>query len=222
LQREAHLISSQHLWSFLIASMAIILAPGPSVLFAIARAIAWGRVAASITVAGNAFGMLVLAVFVAVGLGPLLDRSELLFYSLQIAGGLYLVWMGFDAIRHRVANASEMTAVVEAVPAPLKNFWEGFIVGILNPKAIVFFAAIFPQFVDRNLGNVTLQLISLGAVFSMLALLSDGTWAIAAGTARKWLSGDARRLVTLRYTGGLVMVVLGIAIVIPVLLSFGA
>lgn len=214
------MIASQHLWSFLIASMAIILAPGPSVLFAIARAIAWGRVAAVITVAGNAFGMLILAIFVAIGLGPLLDRSDLLFYSLQIAGGLYLIWMGIDAIRHRVASASEMTAVVEAAPAPLKNFWEGFVVGILNPKAIVFFAAIFPQFVDRSLRNVTLQLISLGAVFSLLALLSDGTWALVAGTARKWLSGDARRLVTLRYTGGLVMVILGIAIVIPVLLDF--
>ncbi len=214
------MIASQHLWSFLIASMAIILAPGPSVLFAIARAIAWGRVAAVITVAGNAFGMLILAIFVAVGLGPLLDRSDLLFYSLQIAGGLYLIWMGVDAIRHRVANASEMTAVVEAAPAPLKNFWEGFIVGVLNPKAIVFFAAIFPQFVDRSIGNVTLQLISLGGVFSLLALLSDGTWALIAGTARQWLSGDARRLTTLRYIGGLVMVVLGIAIVIPVLLDF--
>lgn len=200
--------------------MAIILAPGPSVLFAIARAIAWGRVASLITVAGNATGMLVLSVFVAIGLGPILAASDLLFYSVQIAGGLYLVWMGIDAIRHRVVSAGEMVDVKEAVPAPLKNFYQGFIVGVLNPKAIVFFAAIFPQFVDRELGSVTLQLLSLGAVFSVLAFLSDGAWGLLAGTAREWLSGNPTRLVTLRLIGGLVMILLGVAIVIPVLLDF--
>jgi threonine/homoserine/homoserine lactone efflux protein len=220
MQREATLISSAHFWNFVIASMAIIFAPGPSVLFAIARAIAWGRTASVITVAGNAFGMLVLSIFVAIGLGPILSASDLLFYGVQLLGGLYLVWMGIDAIRHRVISASEMLDVKDAAPLPLKNFYQGFLVGVLNPKAIVFFAAIFPQFVDRELGSVTLQLLTMGAIFSFLAFVSDGTWGLAAGTARAWLSGNPRRLVLLRIIGGLVMILLGVAIVIPVLLHF--
>lgn len=199
--------------------MAIILAPGPSVLFAIARAIAWGRASAVITVAGNAIGMLVLAVFVAVGLGPLISTSDLLFFAVQFAGGLYLVWMGIDAIRHRADSAAEMTSTPNGQLSLSKNLREGFWVGFLNPKAIVFFAAIFPQFVDKELGSVTLQLLSLGAVFAVLAFLSDGTWALAAGTARKWLSGEPHRLEKLRYIGGLVMILLGVAIMIPLLLS---
>ena len=199
--------------------MAIILAPGPSVLFGIARAIAWGRASAVITVAGNALGMLVLAVFVAIGLGPLLSSSDLLFFGVQFAGGLYLVWMGIDAIRHRVDNAAEMTVVQTGRLGLKKNLREGFLVGFLNPKAIVFFAAIFPQFVDRELGSVTLQLLTLGFIFSILAFVSDGTWALAAGTARQWLSGEPHRLEKLRLIGGLVMILLGIAIVIPLLIN---
>ena len=85
---------------YLVAAILIILAPGPSVLFAIARAISWGRAAAIATVAGNALGMFTLSVLVAFGLGPILQRSEIAFISVQVLGGLYLIYLGIEAIRH--------------------------------------------------------------------------------------------------------------------------
>ncbi len=91
---------------------------------------------------------------------------------------------------------------------------EGFVVGVLNPKAIVFFAAVFPQFIDREAGHVSLQLMVLGCIFALIAVLSDGTWAVVAGTARAWLASNPKRLVTMRATGGVVMVCLGIAVLV--------
>jgi threonine/homoserine/homoserine lactone efflux protein len=86
---------------------------------------------------------------------------------------------------------------------------DGFLVGVTNPKVIVFFAAILPQFVDRTAGNVPLQIITLGGIFAGIALLSDSGWALVAGTARAWLARSPRRLAALGGTGGLVMIGLG-------------
>ena len=82
--------------------------------------------------------------------------------------------------------------------------------GVLNPKSVVFFAAILPQFVDRDKHNVTAQLILLGAIFALIALISDGSYGILAGTIRQWLSGDIRRLIFMRTSGGVVMIALGL------------
>ena len=199
---------------FLVASFIIILVPGPSVLFAVARAVSWGRTVAVLTVVGNATGMLVLAAAIAFGFGPVLQRSPLLYELVQWAGGAYLVWLGIDAWRHRELHAERMTDAGPVVPTRLRTLREGFIVGVLNPKAVVFFAAVFPQFVDRTKGNVPMQLMVLGCIFALIALLSDGTWAIVAGTAREWLSGNPRRLVVMRAIGGIVMVCLGLAVLI--------
>lgn len=207
------MISSKHLLPYLVASIAIMVAPGPSVLFTIARAIAWGRLVAVLTVVGNALGMLVLSAVVAFGLGPVLSESKLLFTVVQWFGGFYLVWMGIDAIRHRVVGAAKMTDRSDGRPTYAQTVRQGFTVGVLNPKALVFFAAILPQFVDEELGNIPLQLLSLGAIFALLAVISDGTWGVLAGTAREWLAGHPRRLEYMRIGGGLVMVCLGVAVV---------
>ena len=199
---------------FLIASFIIILVPGPSVLFAVARAVSWGRTVAVLTVVGNATGMLVLAALIAFGFGPVLQRSPLLFELVQWAGGAYLVWLGIDAWRHRALHAERMTDVGPVAPSRMRTLREGFVVGVLNPKAVVFFAAVFPQFVDRGAGNVPMQLMVLGCIFATIALLSDGTWAVVAGTAREWLSGNPARLVVMRAIGGIVMVCLGLAVLV--------
>lgn len=202
------------LLEFLVASFIIILVPGPSVLFTVARAIAWGRVVALMTVFGNALGMLVMAALVAFGFGPLLERSPLLYALVQWAGGLYLIWLGMDALRHRELHAERMVDQGPVAPALTRTLREGFVVGILNPKSLVFFAAVFPQFVDRDRGNVSLQLMVLGCIFATIAVLSDGTWGVIAGTAREWLAGNPKRLVNMRLIGGCVMIVLGLAVLI--------
>ncbi len=205
------MLASDKLVPFLIASWLIIIAPGPSVLFTIARAIAWGRLVSTLSVLGNALGMLVLAVIVALGVGPLLVPGSWQFIALQWAGGLYLVWLGIDAIRHRVVHAEDMRAVTDIRPTHFVTVRQGFVVGILNPKAVVFFAVVFPQFVDSSAGSATTQLLVMGAIFAAMAVVSDGSWGLLAGTAREWLSSDPRRLQKMRAGGGLVMIGLGVA-----------
>lgn len=194
--------------------MIIILAPGPSVLFVIARAIAWGRKVAVVTVAGNVTGAFVLSSLVAFGLGPILQRSDLAFAAVQWGGGLYLVYLGIDAIKNRQVHAADMTNQGSVEPKVFQSIRDGFMVGVLNPKGLVFYAAVLPQFIDRDRGNITGQLIFLGALFSVLAFISDGSWGLLAGTARAWLAGEATRLEKLRATGGTIMILLGTAVIV--------
>lgn len=204
---------------YIVAAMVIILAPGPSVLFVIARAIAWGRKTAVFTVAGNVTGAFALSTLVAIGLGPILQKSDLAYAAIQWGGGLYLMYLGVDAIRHRRVHAEDMRNQGDVAPGIARSMRDGFWVGALNPKGLVFYAAILPQFVDREKGNVALQLIFLGAIFSLLAFISDGSWGLLAGTARQWLATDPKRLEKLRATGGTVMIILGITVLISAIVS---
>ena len=198
------------LWEYLIATTLIILAPGPSVLFTIARAIAWGRVAAIATVIGNAFGMFLVSVLVAFGLGPLLQSSKLFYNGIQWAGGAYLIYLGYSAIAASKIDAQGLQKTEGSKPSFFTSIKNGFWVGVLNPKSIVFFAAILPQFVDQEKNNVTAQLLLLGAIFATIALISDGSYGLLAGTVRSWLAGDVKRLIFMRRFGGVVMIGLGL------------
>ena len=213
------MIIPTRLAEYIVAAMVIILAPGPSVLCVIARAIAWGRKTAVLTVAGNVTGAFFLSTFVAFGLGPILQRSEIAYIAIQWGGGLYLVYLGVDAIRHRRAHAADMKNQGDVAPSVRRSIRDGFWVGALNPKGLVFYAAVLPQFIDRERGHVTGQLILLGAIFSILAFFSDGTWGLLAGTARQWLATDSKRLERLRSTGGAIMIILGISVLVAAIVS---
>jgi threonine/homoserine/homoserine lactone efflux protein len=210
-------IGTGQLTTFFVASIAIIIVPGPSVLFTLARGVAWGRAVAVLTVLGNSIGTLLLSIVVAVGLGPLLSTSKLLAIILQLAGGVYLLWLGVDAMRRRHAHAKAMAQREDVRPSNLHIIRQGFTVGILNPKSLVFFAAVFPHFVDRSKGNVTVQLLIFGVIFTVMAFMGDATWGVIAGTAREWLSGSATRLVVLRTVGACVMMTLGVLIIVTAL-----
>ncbi len=195
---------------YLVAAMIIILAPGPSVLFVIARAIAWGRATAVATVAGNVTGAFTLSLMVAFGLGPILQRSETAFIGVQLLGGLYLIYLGIDALRHSKIHAEDMVNQGDIRPSAARSMRDGFWVGALNPKGLVFCAAILPQFIDRGSSNVTSQLVLMGATFAVLAFFSDGMWGVIAGTVREWMATSPSRLVLMRRIGGCVMITLGI------------
>lgn len=195
---------------YLVAAMIIILAPGPSMLFVIARAIAWGRATAVATVAGNVTGAFTLSLMVAFGLGPILQRSETAFIGVQLLGGLYLIYLGIDALRHSKIHAEDMVNQGDIRPSAARSMRDGFWVGALNPKGLVFFAAILPQFIDRGSSNVTSQLVLMGATFAVLAFFSDGMWGVIAGTVREWMATSPSRLVLMRRIGGCVMITLGI------------
>lgn len=215
MHRIMDMITGANLAEFIYASVAIMLAPGPSVMFTIARAVAWGRGTAILTVLGNSMGMLILSLVIAVGLGPLLQRSELLLIFVQVLGGLYLIYLGIDALKHRRLHAADMVAINELKPAKPQVVKQGFMVGVLNPKALVFFSAIFPQFVDASVGSITIQMIWFGVIFAALAFLLDGMWAVVVGGSRDWFANSQSRLVALRTMGGVVMLLLGVLVIVP-------
>lgn len=205
------MMSSSALVAFAALSFALIVVPGPSVMFVVSRGVALGRRAALLTVLGNAAGVYVQVLLVAAGLAAIVQRSVLAFTVIKFLGAAYLMWLGAQAIRHRRALAASVDATV-AVRRARTVVLDGFVVGVANPKAIVFFAAILPQYVDRAGASPALQMAALGLVFVVIALLSDGAWALAAGTARRWFTRSPRRLERLGGAGGVAMIGVGVSL----------
>lgn len=202
------MLPTTHLPAFTLTAFVLIAIPGPSVLFTVSRAIAAGRAAGVATVAGNTVGAFTQVIAVAFGIGPLVERSVVLYTVLKLAGAGYLIFLGVQAIRHRQSLTAALGATVEQKTAA-RIVLDGFLVGVTNPKVIVFFTAMLPQFVDRQAGNVPVQIIALGAIFAAIALVCDSTWALAAGTVRAWLGRSPRRLALIGGTGGLAMIGIG-------------
>ena len=194
-------------------SLLLIVIPGPSVLFVVGRALAHGRRTALLSVLGNTVGAYVLVLAVAFGIGPLVARSVLLFTALKLVGAAYLVFLGVKALRQRRALQDAFTGGAPE-RGSLRTLWEGFAVGVANPKTTVFFAAVLPQFVNRQAGDVPGQLMLLGLVFTVIALVSDSTWGLAASTARSWFARSPGRLAVVGGTGGLAMIGLGVTVAV--------
>lgn len=202
------MISSGHLLAFMAASFVLIAVPGPSVLFAVSRALVLGRRGALATVLGNALGAYVLVIAVAFGLGAVVQRSIVVFTVIKFAGAAYLVYLGVQAIRHRHSLAGTLARPVVARGA-LRAAREGFVVGVTNPKVIVFFAAVLPQFVDSGGAHVSAQMLVLGAIFNVIAIVCDSCWVLSAGAARTWLARSPRRLSHIGGVGGFAMIGIG-------------
>jgi threonine/homoserine/homoserine lactone efflux protein len=201
------MVPGPNLLAFALAALLLIAVPGPSVLFVIGRTLALGRKGGLLSVIGNAAGELVQIAAVALGVGVVLAQSVALFSVVKFAGAAYLIYLGIQAIRHRGKGP---TATDPTRPAStFRVLREGFIVGATNPKSIVFFVAVLPQFVDYRSGGIPLQLATLGALFLLIALASDSGWALIAGTARRWFASSPRRIAALGTTGGLMMIGLG-------------
>ncbi|MGW3462022.1 LysE family translocator [Streptomyces olivaceoviridis] len=205
------MVSPDRLAAFAVLSFLLVIVPGPSVLFVIGRALAHGRRAALTTVVGNTLGAYLLVVAVAFGVGSVVERSVLVFTALKLAGAAYLVHLGVKEWRRR---GSLRAAVAESGPARggLRTLREGFAVGVANPKTMVFFAAVLPQFVDREQGHVPAQMLLLGLVFNAIAVVSDAVWGLTASAARDWFARSPRRLSAVGGTGGLTMIGLGVTV----------
>ncbi|HEV7804437.1 MAG TPA: LysE family translocator [Solirubrobacteraceae bacterium] len=202
------MLPTEHLLAFMLLAFVLVAVPGPSVLFVVTRSLTLGRSAGIATVLGNAAGVYAQVVLVAVGVGAIVQESIAVFTAIKLAGATYLVFLGVRTFRHRRSLVDAL--YIPAQPKQLRRMLsDAFVVGVANPKLIVFFIAVLPQFVDRAAGSVPLQLLTLGAVFCTIAVLCDGVWALAAGAARTWLVRSPRRLAALGGTGGLVMVGLG-------------
>ena len=207
------MVSAGQLLGFALASLVLIVIPGPGVLFVVGRALAHGRRTALATACGHAAGNYVVAACVAVGLGALLERSVTVFVVVKIAGALYLVWLGIHAIRQRKSLAGAF-----AVAAEPREGWralrDGALVGITNPKAYILFGAILPQFVNRTAGSVPGQMLLLALVSVVIGAVSDCAWGVAASAVRSWFANSPRRFELVGGAGGLAMIGVGVTVAI--------
>ncbi|WP_137292117.1 LysE family translocator [Nocardioides dongxiaopingii] len=201
--------SSSQWIAFLVASILFIQVPGPSLLFTLGRALTVGRRDALLSVVGNALGVVVQVLLVAVGLGAVVAASATAYTVLKLVGAAYVVHLGVQAIRHRGdARAALLSDRARAPEQGRRSVGTGFVVGVTNPKTIVFFVAFLPQFTaDGSAAGP--QLAVLGLVFGVLCVLSDGAWALVAGSARTWFSRRPERLDGLGVAGGTMMIALG-------------
>ena len=207
------MISAGQLAGFTLASVLLIVIPGPGVLFVVGRALAHGRRTALATACGHAAGNYVVAACVAVGLGALLQRSASVFVVVKLAGALYLVWLGIHAIRHRKSLADAFAVAVEP-----REGWralrDGVVVGITNPKSYILFGAILPQFVNRAAGNVPGQMLLLSVVSVLIGAVSDCAWGFAASAVRGWFASSPRRFELVGGAGGLAMIGVGVTVAV--------
>jgi threonine/homoserine/homoserine lactone efflux protein len=201
-------LPTDHLLAFALLAFLLIIAPGPNVLFVISRSLMLGRAAGVGTAVGGQIGVFLQVAAVAFGIGALVERSVAVFTVIKLVGAAYLIFLGVQAWRHRGSLRAALDTPIE--PRSLARIlWDGALVGASNPKAIVFFAAVLPQFVNRSAGHVPVQMLLLGAVFITIAVVCDSSWALAAGTARAWFTRSPRRLALVGGTGGLVMIGIG-------------
>ncbi|MFZ0387094.1 MAG: LysE family translocator [Solirubrobacteraceae bacterium] len=210
------MIETNHLTAFLLTVYVLILIPGPSVLFTVSRGVALGRRAALATVAGNTAGLAAQLGLVVVGLGAVLARSDAVYTTLKLIGAAYLVFLGIRTIRERGRLSIDLASAANAAaPRSLVTIVrEGMTVGFTNPKGLIIFTAVVPDFIDRGQGHASLQLLSLGLIVVLVALLSDSSWAIASGSVRTWLGRSPRRLSRMSVGGGVSMIGLGVALAV--------
>lgn len=199
--------STSTLLAFALAGIVLVVIPGPSVLFIVGRALAHGRRAALTSVAGNTTGAALVVVLVAFGLGAVAAGSAVVFGVIKFVGAAYLVYLGVQMIRRR----GDLTAVLGSASgaADRRLYWQGVVVGCTNPKVLVFFAAVLPQFVDAGAGSATTQMLVLGLLFALIASVLDSLWGLAAGTVRTWFVTSPARLRRVGGLGGAMMIVMG-------------
>jgi threonine/homoserine/homoserine lactone efflux protein len=196
-----------NLLAFSVVAAIIIAIPGPSVLYSVGRALAWGKKAAIISVLGNATGVAMQILAVALGLGALVLALPPVFLAMKVVGAAIVLFLGIQAVLHRHDHEEEVARMGQ--PSPGRLFVESIGVGITNPKTLVFFVATLPAFVQTSAGGILGQMLILGVVFLVIGIAGDSTWALGAGYARDWFAASPKRLVGVRAGGGVALAGLG-------------
>jgi threonine/homoserine/homoserine lactone efflux protein len=192
---------------FFVAATVLLVTPGPAVFYIVARSIDQGRLAGIVSVLGIGVGTLFHVAAAGLGVSAILVSSALAFSIVKYLGAAYLIYLGVR--KFLVADTIEQPE--RGAPRQLRRvFYEGVIVNVLNPKTALFFFAFLPQFVDVSRGSVTGQVLLLGFLFVVMGVLSDGVYAILAGTAGEWIRRHLQLLKAQRYFAGTVFIALGI------------
>jgi threonine/homoserine/homoserine lactone efflux protein len=209
-------ISLDQTLTFGLAALIIIVIPGPSVVFTVGRALAYGRRVALATVVGNTLGLVTIVALVALGLGVVVQESIVVFTVLKLAGAAYLVWLGFEAVRRRKEFLTA-DGIDELSSTPMtwtRAVRQGYVVGASNPKGYMMLAAVLPQFVDRTEGHIQLQMLLLGLLATTIGLLSDSVWALIASQLRLWFNRSPKRGEAMGTVGGVSMIGLGVGLAV--------
>ena len=206
--------SANNIIGFTLLALVIIIVPGPSVLFAIGRALVLGTRPAVVSVLANAVGVGLQIVVVALGLGVLIQQSPPAFFAIKIIGALLIGYLGVRAFLDRGRLIAGDQSSVYSRRAVIQ---QSFVVGITNAKTLVFFLAALPSFVSPAEGNATLQMLVLGVIFLVVGVSSDLVYAVAAGKARDWLASSQQRLNTFRGAGGIALALLGLYMLLDAL-----
>jgi threonine/homoserine/homoserine lactone efflux protein len=192
------------------AALVLLLIPGPAVLYIVARSVEQGRVAGFVSDLGIHSATLVHVLAAALGLSALLASSALAFGIVKYAGAAYLIWLGLKKIFGRKELPGVDAGALQRY-SKTRLFRDGFIVNLFNPKTALFFLAFLPQFVDVSRGHVAMQVAILGLLFTFLGLVTDGCYALVAGTAGTWLKSRRGYLKLENYVSGTLFIGLGLA-----------
>jgi threonine/homoserine/homoserine lactone efflux protein len=193
---------------FISAALVLLLVPGPAVLYIVARSVEQGRIAGFVSDLGIHTATLVHVVAAGLGLSAILASSALAFSVVKYAGAAYLIWLGLKKIFGRPEEPD--VNVTAQAHGHARLFRDGFIVNLLNPKTALFFLAFLPQFVEVERGHVAMQVVFLGLLFTAMGLVTDGCYALAAGTAGNWLKRSRGYLKFERYVSGVLFIGLGL------------
>jgi len=192
---------------FALAALALLAVPGPSVLYIVTQSVRDGRRAGLVSMLGIQTGALVHVTAAAVGLSALIASSAKAFDALKLAGAAYLIFVG---VRRLLGRDEPDLSDPRGRAALSRLYAQGIVVNVLNPKTALFFLALLPQFVDPARGPVVVQVLVLGLFFVALALVSDGLWAVFAGTFGDCLRGSRSYARVQRYVSGSVFLGLGV------------
>lgn len=192
---------------FVLAALALLVVPGPAVLYIVARSIHQGRRAGLASVLGIHVGTLVHIAAATLGLSALIASSAVAFTAVKAAGAVYLIGLGLWTL---VSGRADAEVALGGERSLRRAFAQGIVVNILNPKTALFFLAFLPQFVDADATHPAAQIAFLGLLFAVLGMITDSIWAIAAGTAGGVLRRSRRFAVVQRYVAGSVYVGLGV------------
>ncbi|MEV0753969.1 LysE family translocator [Streptosporangium sp. NPDC050280] len=191
---------------FAAATLALLLVPGPAVLYIVTRSVAQGRSAGLISVLGIHLGSLVHVAAAALGISALLAASSTGFMIVKYLGAAYLVWLG---VRKLMTRSNGEDSFEPRMATRSRMFWEGFVVNVLNPKTAIFFLAFLPQFADPQAGPIAPQIVLLGLIWTVLGIASDGAFALLSSAVAGRLRRSARARRRLDVTSGLVYLGLG-------------
>lgn len=198
--------SGASLSGFIIAALVVLLIPGPGVLYIVARSVGQGYRAGLASVLGLSIGALFHVAAATAGLSAILLTSATAFGFVKALGAGYLIYLGIRTI----ISARTKTGTEDYSPLPFNRlFTDGVVVSVFNPKIAVFFLAFLPQFVDLDRGPLPPQVFLLGSIYVTLALITDGAYALLAGSLRHWLGGRVMRGPLPRYMSGSLYLGLG-------------